>query len=139
MPVGFPGGSFDRGHLLAAQFGAGMEAINLVTMPSSVNRAHKPTTAERLGFSKIAELGTRYRAKEQFLKGTMVDRGEFILPNYREFELVLLEKAKRGLHKEFGVSLRIRPSTVKTKTDVLHAEIWIEDKRISYVIDCDLS
>ena len=45
QPQGFPGGQFDRGHLLASQFGAGMEVINLVTMPSSVNRAHSEATS----------------------------------------------------------------------------------------------
>lgn len=138
VPVGFPGGSFDRGHLIAAQFGAGMEAINLVTMPCSVNQAHKPETAERLKFSKIAELGERYRDKLQFLKGQMNYRGEFILPNYREFELVLVRLATQGRRQGLDVSLRVEPSTIKTVTDVLYAEIWIEDQRIPYVIDCDL-
>lgn len=69
----------------------------------------------------------------------MVGRGEFILPDYRELELVLLKIAERELQIGFGVSLRIRPSTVETKSDVLHAEIWVEDGRTSYMIDCDLS
>lgn len=47
QPVASPGGEFDRGHLIAAEFGVGMESINLVTMPASVNRLHRATTAMR--------------------------------------------------------------------------------------------
>lgn len=138
-PVGVPGGSFDRGHLIAAEFGAGMESINLVNMPSSVNQAHRPTTASTRGFSEIASLGERYRDDHHWSNGTFTPRGEFILPNYRRFELVLRHFARRELSAPNEVSMRVRPSTVPPKTDVLYAEIWIGEKRIPFVIDCDLT
>lgn len=64
MPIGFPGGNYDRGHLIAAEFGAGMETINLVSMPSVVNRSRRPETARKQGFDQIADLGDRYNNDE---------------------------------------------------------------------------
>lgn len=137
-PTGFPEGDFDRGHLIAAEFGAGMESINLVSMPLVVNRSRTPATARSRGFASIAELGERYRNDDHPLKGTLTFRGEFILPNYRIFEEVVGKQAKHGLKSGYEVSLRVSPATVKGITDVLHAELWLDDSPIRYVLDNDL-
>jgi len=137
-PTGFPGGDFDRGHLIAAEFGAGMESINLVSMPLVVNRSRTPATAISRGFALIAELGRRYRNDAYPLKGTLTFRGEFILPNYRKFEQVVGKQAMRGLKTGYEVSLRVSPATVNGITNVLHAELWLDDHLIRYVLDNDL-
>lgn len=137
-PTGFPEGDFDRGHLIAAQFGAGMESINLVSMPLVVNRSHTPATAKARGFASIAELGERYRNDDHPLKGTLTLRGEIILPNYRLFEQFVREQAEQGQKTGYEVSLRVKPATVNGITDVLHAELWLGDKPIRYVLDNDL-
>lgn len=137
-PKDFPGGSFDRGHLIAAEFGAAMESINLVSMPLVVNRARTPATAKAQGFTSIAELGERYRNDDHLLKGTLTFRGEFILPNYRIFETVVRKQAENGMKAGYEVSLRVQPSTVNGVTDVLYAELWLDDKPIRYVLDNDL-
>lgn len=137
-PKGFPGGDFDRGHLIAAEFGAGMEAINLVSMPASVNRLHRTETARAQGFGAIADLGERYRNHHNYFKGSLTFRGEFILPNYRLFEQVVQSQAQDGIKERYEVSLRVKPATVNGVTDVLHAELWLDDNLVRYVLDNDL-
>ncbi len=137
-PPGFPGGDFDRGHLIAAEFGAGMEAINLVSMPSSGNRSHKPETARKRGFVDIADLGERYTNTANYLKGTLALRGEFILPNYRLFEIVTRGQVERGIQHGYDVSLRMRPSTISGVTDVIYGELWLDNNVIRYQIDNDV-
>lgn len=137
-PVGFPGGRFDRGHLIAAEFGAGMEAINLVSMPESANRPHKPDTARSRGFDALADLGDRYRKDHLAVKGSLTYRGEIILPNYRHFELAVRNMASDAAKRGLEVGLCIRPTTVEGVTDILHAELFLGDQLIRFVLDNDL-
>lgn len=140
QPKSFPGGrTFDRGHLIACEFGGGMEAINLVTMPAAVNRDLRPSTAEELGCPEIASLAREYIRPGHHSRGTLTQSGEFALPNYRDFERVLKFLIRRGRCVNSQVGVRVRPITVCSRTSVLYAEIWADGVRIMrYKIDCDL-
>lgn len=139
-PVGFPGGKYDRGHLIGAQFGGGMEAINLVTMPRSVNRHHKAKTAIKNGFHGIADLMERFINLEHSSKGSLGGSGEFTLPNYQRMESVLKHHIKR---KNYDVSFLVEVSYSNSFRshdpicDVLYCKIFGDrEKLYGYKIDC---
>jgi hypothetical protein len=143
VPVGYPGDPYDRGHLIACEFGAGMEAINLVTMPSPVNQGHRESTARSKGFTEIADLSVRYRDPTHHSGGTLTGSGEFALPNFREFERHVTSQIARGLAAGYEVSMRVIPSTFLSNgqrvTDILYGEIWADGKAMyRYKIDCDI-
>lgn len=142
-PYGFRSGHFDRGHLIAAEFGAGMESINLVTMPASVNRPHRIATALRYGFAEIAALADRYRDERHPTLGTLTQSGEYALPNYRAFERVVIRQARRAEAAGHHLSIRVEPMTFRTGTDVttdiLYAQILVDGRAVvRYKIDNDV-
>ncbi|QJC21947.1 hypothetical protein [Arcanobacterium buesumense] len=122
--MGFPDGTYHRGHLLASEFGAGMEAINLITMPAAVNQYLKPQTARGKGFGYIAELAERYMDDDSFLKGTLTQSGEIALPNYRKFEIKIKELVEQGNKSGITVSLRIELTTITNVTDIIFPTIY---------------
>lgn len=140
-PAGYPGSPYDRGHLISRQFGAGMEAINLVTMPSSVNQAHRPSTAVARGFEEIALLDQEYLNPYSILRGSLGSGGDFKLPNYRQFEQVVNHFVRQGKKESFDVVLKVEPSTFGVTTDIIHAKIFLgqEPIPIRFSIDCNVS
>jgi hypothetical protein len=143
VPVGYPGAPYDRGHLIACEFGAGMEAINLVTMPSSVNQGHHESTTRRKGFNEIADLSARYSDSTHHSGGTLTGSGEYALPNFREFERHVKIQIARGLDGGYEVSMRVVPSTFLSDgqfvTDILYGEIGANGNALyRYKIDCDI-
>lgn len=138
-PASYPGAPYDRGHIIAAEFGAGMETINLVTMPESTNRGHRAATAEKRGFLNSADLMRRYVDKEHHSGGTLSPSGEFYLPNYRKFENIVTKTIERGDEKTFPVSVCVRPITFGREyaiTDIIYATIFAGDKPVyRYIID----
>ena len=76
----------------------------------------------------------------------MTTSGEFALPNYRRFELVLKRQINRAARESGTVSVRIQPSTYydsdrkRLVTDIVYAMIWVGDlPLIRYKIDCDIA
>ena len=136
-PVNYRGGSYDRGHLIAAHFGAGMERINLVSMPSSTNRSHTAATAQRLGHFVLARLKELFEDRDHYAKGTLTQSGEFALPSYRLFEIKVANCIKGSTDK---IWVSIQPSTVQGVTDIIYAHIGCGSGPafLKYKIDCDV-
>lgn len=139
VPPGYPGTPYDKGHLIAAEFGAGNETINLVNMPNSVNQGHLPATARRKGFTNLADQADRF-LNDTFFGGTYTPRGEWVLPNYRKFEASLKKLALATAANGDRLSLRIRPITVNDRTDVLYAEVFVGQRAepTRFEIECDI-
>ena len=141
---GRPLGNHDRGHIISAELGAGMEFINLLWMPNAVNRRLSPEVARRYGHSEIADQMDRHLERKSFSGGTLSGTGEFYLPNYRIFEEKVKLVAGFGEDRDFKVSVLIKPSTFEHDgaplTDILYTEIFADDKRIlRYKIASDVS
>ena len=141
---GRPPGNYDRGHIISAELGAGMEFINLLWMPNAVNRRLSPGAARRYGHSEIADQMERHLEPENFSGGTLSGTDEFYLPNYRIFEEKVKGLARDGEAKGFKVSVLIKPSTFEFDgaplTDIIYAEIFADDKAIlRYKIASDVS
>jgi hypothetical protein len=131
---GKPAGNYDRGHIISAEMGAGMENVNLLWMPSAINRNFKPGTAEKHGHPEIAEHMKRHLDVEHHSGGTLSQSGEFYLPNYRIFEGRVKYEAREGMRKGYTVSVCVRPATYTSQgrplTDILHTEIFLDDKPV---------
>lgn len=143
-PPGKPPGSYDRGHIISAELGAGMEFINLLWMPDAVNQRLTPETARRAGHTEIALQMERYLDPESPSGGTLSGTGEFNLPNYRIFEERVKSLSKVGATKGFEVSVLIKPSTYHHDgtplTDIFYTEIFAGDKALfKYKIESDIS
>lgn len=141
---GKPPGRYDRGHIISAELGAGMEFINLLWMPNAVNQRSMPETARGAGHTEIASLMERYLDPENLSGGTLSGTGEFYLPNYRIFEEKVKSWSKVGAANGFEVSVLIKPSTYDQDgtplTDIFYAEIFFDDKAVyKYKIDSDIS
>lgn len=142
-PVGFPDGEFDRGHLLACSFGAGMESINLVTMPNSVNQSHRSQTAEANGHREVAALADRFRNADSYTRGTLTTSGEFALPNFRMFENFVTRQVTACASSGSKVSVTIRPITYdgdsRPLTDIIYTTVFLDHyPLVRYKIDSDL-
>ena len=141
---GKPPGRYDRGHIISAELGAGMESINLLWMPDAVNRRLTPETARRAGHTEIALQMERYLDPENPSGGTLSGTGEFNLPNYRIFEERVKRLSKVGATDGFEVSVLIKPSTYvhdgTPLTDIFYTEIFADDKALfKYKIESDIS
>lgn len=141
---GRPPGNYDRGHIISAELGAGMEFINLLWMPNAINQWLTPEVARRAGHTEIAAQMERHLEPENVSGGTLSGSGEFYLPNYRIFEEKVKSLSREGAAKGFKVSVLIKPTTYEHDgtplTDIFHTEIFADDKALlKYKIDSDIS
>lgn len=138
-PVGFKGKPYDRGHLIASQFGAGNEAINLVTMPDAVNRGLKWWTAKASGFRMLAEQIERF-TNESFWGGTLSPNGEWKIPTYRQYERTLVRICRSVGSRVGGIAVRIEPATVRNVTDILYIQVYFpqRDTPVRLSVECDI-
>ncbi|GAA5122683.1 hypothetical protein GCM10023339_41430 [Alloalcanivorax gelatiniphagus] len=124
-PKGKPNyGTWHRGHLVAAEFGAAMELINLAWMARATNQGRSAARASGDGNQEVASLIDRFSNPGSLFGGSLDEKGEWKVPAYRAVERGVRELASLAASRSESISIQVTLER-NPPSDRMFYRVWV--------------